>query len=808
MKKKFFAIYALAGALVASPIFTSCVDDTESASVEALRGAKAEQLSALATLQKAQAEAARITAEAQKANDEAWAAYYNAQAAYQDAKTEDLLRQMEEAKAKFEYEIAWVKANYEKQIAEAKKYAMEAEQEILEAAEERLISLYVAYSEAASELSDLKVAKAQKEMYLMELEANALSLDEVILLEKKDLEKQIAEAEAEIKAWETYQGIDKADWDAELLAAKQAQYAAFAAKDSAKKALVEPQEAAEEVFAQYDLDELEEPSTVAAVAAIQKFQELMPTSSYWLGSFMTLDEAKDKYYEKVEDGDLPFVLGDVNNIYDGGYYWYDNGNIYYDYFLVKQFIVDGQVYNPFNLNGSIELADDVNVPLYKLNVNNEEITKISQGLVADKETYANDLGAAATETTEATGYYKNLADAEEDLAKAKEALVKAQEDLTAGKAEVEAAQAKVDEAKAAVDAEQEKIDAEQEKIDAANAVIATATANQGYAQTEKDTYTQLKATEEANKTTAEQNKILAEADKAAATTDEAKAAADAEIAAATAAIADATAKIEAYTAKIEAAEEAIEAANETIDAENAKIAAANKAIDDITVAYNEANRKLTQVTAMELTPAQQKVTDAESDITTEEANVKNEERAVARWKDTIETATEFLANADEILAAWEAVVAELSGDKFAAYEKEVKELAANETVAAYLTALEAHAEAEQAYTDAETLVSTLTIAVADSNVKDAVAEIASLKEKIAGLKVDLAELEATRYMFISSSTGSTWNESAAYIDRLIESTKNDIASLTDEIAIQEKIVELRKANLDAALAADEGEAAE
>ena len=31
MRKKFFAIYALVGALVASPVFTSCVDDSESA---------------------------------------------------------------------------------------------------------------------------------------------------------------------------------------------------------------------------------------------------------------------------------------------------------------------------------------------------------------------------------------------------------------------------------------------------------------------------------------------------------------------------------------------------------------------------------------------------------------------------------------------------------------------------------------------------------------------------------------------------------------------------------------------------------
>ena len=67
MKKKFLAMYALAGALVASPVFTSCVDDEVSPSVENIRNQKAEQLKALAALQNAQAEAAKITANAEAA---------------------------------------------------------------------------------------------------------------------------------------------------------------------------------------------------------------------------------------------------------------------------------------------------------------------------------------------------------------------------------------------------------------------------------------------------------------------------------------------------------------------------------------------------------------------------------------------------------------------------------------------------------------------------------------------------------------------------------------------------------------------
>ena len=68
MKKKFIAVYALIGVLaLGSTTLTSCVDDNESASVTAVRDAKAAQLNALAALKNAQAEAKKITAEAEAA---------------------------------------------------------------------------------------------------------------------------------------------------------------------------------------------------------------------------------------------------------------------------------------------------------------------------------------------------------------------------------------------------------------------------------------------------------------------------------------------------------------------------------------------------------------------------------------------------------------------------------------------------------------------------------------------------------------------------------------------------------------------
>ena len=86
MRKKFIAVYALMAVLaLGSTTLTSCVDDNESASVTAIRNAKADQLKALAALSNAQAEAAKIQAEAE-------AALRNAQAEWQKEQTEEAKR--------------------------------------------------------------------------------------------------------------------------------------------------------------------------------------------------------------------------------------------------------------------------------------------------------------------------------------------------------------------------------------------------------------------------------------------------------------------------------------------------------------------------------------------------------------------------------------------------------------------------------------------------------------------------------------------------------------------------------------------
>ena len=153
MKKKLMMVAVLLGALSLG----ACVDNNESASVEAVRNAKAEQLKGLAALANAQAEATKITAEAE-------AALKNAQAEYQKEMTE-------EAKQEFAVEIERIKAEAERAIAEAKKAASEAELAILKNADERVQWLYGQYTTAADELATLNEKLLTKTAGLAQLEA-------------------------------------------------------------------------------------------------------------------------------------------------------------------------------------------------------------------------------------------------------------------------------------------------------------------------------------------------------------------------------------------------------------------------------------------------------------------------------------------------------------------------------------------------------------------------------------------------------------------------------------------------------------
>lgn len=186
MRKKFIAVYALMAVLaLGSTTLTSCVDDNESASVTAIRNAKAEQLKALAALSNAQAEAAKIQAEAE-------AALKNAQAEWEKEQTE-------EAKQKFAIKIEVIKAQAERDIAEAKKQALEYEKQIWDNADAKIQAMVSDYQSALQDVIDTKEELIEAKIDYAHFEVDSTLAEAKYKEFVIDQNRTIAQNEADIK---------------------------------------------------------------------------------------------------------------------------------------------------------------------------------------------------------------------------------------------------------------------------------------------------------------------------------------------------------------------------------------------------------------------------------------------------------------------------------------------------------------------------------------------------------------------------------------------------------------------------------
>lgn len=239
MNKKLVFGAVLLGAMT----LTSCVDDTESASVTAIRQAKAEQLQSLADLNKANADAALIQAnaykaaqeaiaaynEAMKAEAQARAAYLQAQADYEAARTEiarDEARQraeqaavdLERSKADLENykkNLAALDAQYERDLYKNQLLALQAK-EAYEAAiktedqkkQAKLLALLKSYQSENDYLLILRQTLNGYKVELAQLEAGLVSPDENAEKNIANWNQQIAyyqgrilDAQAYIDTW-------------------------------------------------------------------------------------------------------------------------------------------------------------------------------------------------------------------------------------------------------------------------------------------------------------------------------------------------------------------------------------------------------------------------------------------------------------------------------------------------------------------------------------------------------------------------------------------------------------------------------
>lgn len=214
MKKKLMMVAVLLGALSLG----ACVDNDESASVEAVRMAKAKQLESLANINNADADAKKAITAAEVAIKEAEAAYKKAQAELEQAQADQQKILLEKAQAALEAELETAKINAEAQLNYAKasletaKAALIAALDGVDQANKTRITtllgkangLLVTINQDRTDLIDAKNGLARLKAELVTVE---LSNQKTIAKE----EKNKAVAQALIAEYEKYSTKDKAD---------------------------------------------------------------------------------------------------------------------------------------------------------------------------------------------------------------------------------------------------------------------------------------------------------------------------------------------------------------------------------------------------------------------------------------------------------------------------------------------------------------------------------------------------------------------------------------------------------------------
>lgn len=184
-------------AIIASLLFSSCVDLSESESVTALREAKSAQLQAMAGMYRTQAMADSLVAAAE-------ADLKAAEAEYQRLLTE-------QARQRFELEIEWLAMDYEYKMLQLEYEMQNMQQQILDAADSHIQQLFQYYKTEMQELNDLKTQLHQQNSLLAKADADILNAQDYVARETARYENLISDAESEIAVLEAYQGQDLAD---------------------------------------------------------------------------------------------------------------------------------------------------------------------------------------------------------------------------------------------------------------------------------------------------------------------------------------------------------------------------------------------------------------------------------------------------------------------------------------------------------------------------------------------------------------------------------------------------------------------
>ena len=210
MKK---VLIIVAAAIAATFSMTSCVETNESASVTALREAKAEQYRALADMYRAQAAADSIKAAAEAAVQQALAAYHQAVA-------DSVAQGNEQAAQEFALYLEWLKMDYQKKMLELEKDMQDKEKEIAQSANNYIKYLYNRYKNQVTKLNNLNNELFMTQVNLAEANAKLLDAQAYVAEQTALYNEKIATAKAKIEIYNNYSGVDRADIEAQRDALK------------------------------------------------------------------------------------------------------------------------------------------------------------------------------------------------------------------------------------------------------------------------------------------------------------------------------------------------------------------------------------------------------------------------------------------------------------------------------------------------------------------------------------------------------------------------------------------------------------
>lgn len=439
--------------------FSGCVDDKESASVTAVREAKAAQLNALAAYSNAQAAYQQALADNENAVREAKVAYEQARAAAQQA-------QADQAKAAAEEAMARAQQMIQQYANELEKMAIQQQIDMLrlqakyesalktadDKSQELLGSLYTAYQGAATNLLNAQQAIAKQKIELARLQAGLVDSDEAKQVSINSLNRSIAREEQNIAEWnamiEVFEAQKapeeaKAELVTEKAALSQLAQDKNKATTAASKAYEEKYEARSDMFD-------------------QKYYDLAQDIIY--GKFATLVDEEGGNTGASFDDFIRLSMGEATSLGKPveatvGTYWFsitdDKGNTTYT--AVMNQMIEKQVSKTVTVAPGVESSKTYSAyptAYYQLNADG-----VKAYIAAIKANVEKNEGKALEDAQKAlAAQQKVVADLEKAEVKDQAAIDAAKSYLPALQTNVNAAQAKLDKANAQVKAIQTAFD--------------------------------------------------------------------------------------------------------------------------------------------------------------------------------------------------------------------------------------------------------------------------------------------------------------------------------------------------------------